>query len=130
MGRNLSRIVLETYHAFDVYAEAVREDLHWLNNGQEGPPPAIILIDALLPQGGVLGIRQSVNIAKKGEHAHNHEYYVAKSGSGKDVVYLFIYYDDESRWKKRPIQLNARVYQSYSALSRVGGRGVWGVEFS
>lgn len=83
------------------------------------PIQAIQVINALLPEGGVLGIRQSVMIAEPGDHAHNHEYYLAKSGK-TDPFYLFRLYDDETRWRKRNDTYNTKIHQCYSVLSSMG----------
>lgn len=137
MGRNLANIVLETHRTFTQYAQFARQADAALITMKERlneyyrragictrrislpSIQAVRLIDMLLPNPGAVGIRQSVNIAHPGDHAHTHEYYLAKTGD-KDSFYLFKFYDDERRWTRRYDPYNTKLHQRYSILSARG----------
>lgn len=125
MTRNLASIVLETHAIFTQYAQnSLQADAEALDNQSacifaRRPIEKIPLIEALLPEGGVLGIRQSVNTAEPGDHAHNHELYLGKFAN--NAIYLFQTYDDESRWNNRKEIHNAKIHQSHTVLSHTGG---------
>lgn len=117
MSRNLNTNILDIYQSFSKYAPIVSKF-----DAPHSTAPKCALIDALLPQGGVIGIVQGVNIARPGQHKHGHEYYLGK----KDDCYLLYYYDDESKWVDRDDVSNSKLHEFSYTLSGLGFRDFTG----
>ena len=74
------------------------------------------LIDALLPQGGVVGIIQGINVASPGPHKHAHEYYLGRI----EDCYFIRFHDDESHWQTK--DHNGKLIERSYTLSAMGVR--------